>query len=75
MKSIEELEAIRRVQAEKENIRIQVNNLKKSLEASDYKIIKYHEYVAAGLEPPYDIAELHAAREALRVQIRELQQD
>lgn len=46
-------------------------DLKRQLDSSDYKIIKSHEYYLAGLETPYDIAELHAEREAIREQIRQ----
>lgn len=43
------------------------------LAESDYKIIKYTEYIAAGLEAPYDIVELHAERQEYRDTINELE--
>lgn len=46
-------------------------DLKRQLDSTDYKIIKAYEYQLAGLETPYDIAELHAEREAIREQIRQ----
>ena len=46
-------------------------DLKRQLDSTDYKIIKSYEYQLAGLETPYDISELHAEREAIRVQIRQ----
>lgn len=44
------------------------------LTASDYKIIKCYEYSLAGLELPYNIKELHAEREAIREEIRKLEE-
>lgn len=44
------------------------------LVASDYKIIKCYEYSLAGLDLPYDIDELHAEREAIREEIRKLEE-
>ena len=38
----------------------------------DWKVAKYQEYVLAGMEPPYDIAELHAKRQAVRDRINAL---
>ena len=40
----------------------------------DWKIAKHQEYILAGLEPPYDIAELHAKRQAVRDRINELRE-
>lgn len=39
----------------------------------DWKIAKYHEYIAAGLDAPYDIKDLNRQREAVRVRIREIE--
>ena len=39
----------------------------------DWKIAKYNEYVLAGEEAPYDIDELHAARQAIRDEINAIQ--
>lgn len=47
--------------------------LKDELSATDYKIIKCSEYNLAGSALPYDIAELHATRQALRDRINELE--
>lgn len=48
--------------------------LRISLKVGDYKIIKAYEYQMAGLEPPYDIETLHIEREAMREEIRELEE-
>lgn len=40
----------------------------------DWKIAKYQEYVIAGLEPPYDINELHTKRQEIRDRINELRE-
>ena len=42
-------------------------------ELGDWKITKCYEYVVSGLEPPYDIADLHERRQAVRDRINELQ--
>ena len=51
--------------------------LKKALELrltkSDYKVIKCYEYSLAGLDLPYDIEALHTEREAIRDEIRKLE--
>ena len=47
--------------------------LKEQLAASDYKVVKIAEYLAAGLPSPYDIEQLHAERQALRDQINALE--
>lgn len=44
------------------------------LASSDYKVIKCYEYSLAGLDLPYDINELHAEREAIREEIRRLEE-
>lgn len=50
-----------------------IKELQSELNESDYKIIKCNEYKLAGLEIPYDIAELHKQRQALRDEINKLQ--
>jgi len=50
-----------------------IDNLKRQLTETDYKIIKCSEYQLAGLELPYDIAELHTERQELRNKISELE--
>lgn len=50
-----------------------ISELKAQLTETDYKIIKCSEYQLAGLDLPYDIAELHATRQAMRDEINELE--
>lgn len=50
-----------------------IDELKAQLDATDYKIIKCSEYQLAGLDLPYDIATLHAERQALRDEINQLE--
>ena len=49
-----------------------IRDLQCDLNASDYKIAKYVEYVTMGKPAPYDIDELHAERQAKRDRINEL---
>lgn len=51
----------------------QIFALSSQLASTDYKVVKNNEYIAAGVEPYYNVAELYAEREAIRVQIRELE--
>lgn len=51
----------------------QIAELKAQLEATDYKVIKCSEAQMAGAEMPYDVAELHAERQAIRNKINELE--
>ena len=51
----------------------QIIYLKAKLTATDYKIIKCSECNLAGVELPYNIAVLHAERQALRDQINMLE--
>jgi hypothetical protein len=53
----------------------EITTLKGELEQTDYKVIKCSEYQLAGLEAPYDISELHSARQELRDRINTLQAD
>ena len=39
----------------------------------DWKVAKCYEYILAGLEAPYDIADLHTKRQAIRDRINALQ--
>ena len=57
-----------------EPISQQIQTLKTSLSSTDYKIIKCSEAQLLGEELPYDIASLHAERQALRDKINELEQ-
>lgn len=50
----------------------QIAALKAGLDATDDKIIKCSEYQLARLELPYDVAALHAERQAIRDQINTL---
>lgn len=58
----------------KENADAEIERLQEELNNADYKIIKCSEYQLAGLEIPYDIAELHRNRQELRDRINELQE-
>ena len=60
---------------DKKSIEDGINKLKEELNSTDYKIIKCSEYQLAQLEPPYDIAELHATRQVLRDKINELESE
>lgn len=51
----------------------QIAELKAELAATDYKIIKCSEAQLVGEILPYDVAALHAERQALRDRINELQ--
>lgn len=51
----------------------QIESIKLTLTATDYKIIKCSEYQLAGLDAPYDITTLHTERQALRDQINDLE--
>lgn len=50
-----------------------IDDLKKQLAETDYRAIKCYEYSLVGLPMPYDVAELHAIRQAIRDQIAELE--
>lgn len=52
-----------------------IAELKAQLAATDYKIIKCSECSLAGLDLPYDIAALHAERQAIRDEINRLEND
>ena len=65
--------------SEKERVELEQEkrNLEQDLSSvvspiGDWKIVKYNEYILAGLEAPYDIKELNKQREAVRVRIREI---
>lgn len=51
----------------------QIRDLKTQLSATDYKVIKCSECQLLGQEMPYDVAALHAERQAIRDQINEIQ--
>ena len=50
-----------------------IEELKKQITDTDYKVIKCYEYSLCGFKLPYDIEALHAERQALRDRINELQ--
>lgn len=51
----------------------EIKDLKDLLSSTDYQIIKCYEYALNDLDLPYDVALLHAERQALRDQINELE--
>ena len=51
----------------------EIAELKRQLQSTDYKVIKCSECQLLGKEMPYDVAELHAERQALRDKINELE--
>lgn len=52
-----------------------IAELKAQLSATDYKVIKCSECQLLEQEMPYDVAELHAERQAIRDQINKLEQE
>ncbi len=54
-------------------IAAKIGELTIELDATDYKVIKNQEYIAAGEEPYYNVQELHQEREAIRTVIRSLE--
>jgi len=67
------IEADREEAARIEGVKQQIAVLKATLESTDYQVIKCYEYSLNGLEMPYDIAQLHEERQALRDQINDLE--
>ena len=53
--------------------RRKLQGLKAQLSSTDYQIIKCYEYNLVGEELPYDVEVLHQEREAIRQQIRDLE--
>lgn len=56
--------------AEKRKLKSELDN---SDEYGDKKLAKYQEYMAVGLEPPFDINEFHSVRQAKRDRINEIE--
>lgn len=56
-----------------EKMRQQIDENRKELDGSDYKVIKMYEYSLVGKERPYDIVQLARERQALRDSINTLQ--
>lgn len=52
-----------------------IAELKKQLSATDYKVIKCAECQLLGQEMPYDVAALHAERQAIRDEINKLEEE
>lgn len=52
-----------------------IAELKAQLSATDYKVIKCSECQLLGMEMPYDVAALHAERQAIRDEINKLEQE
>ena len=64
---------------ERRKIEQKINDLKWRLtgmesDIGDWKIAKAQEYALVGLESPYDIADLHAKRQAVRDEINRLRE-
>lgn len=77
---IDHVDGVRRFQiqedrkpTEEEIKQARVAELKAQLDSTDYRIIKCSECSLAGVDLPYDIAELHAQRQAIRDEINELE--
>jgi hypothetical protein len=73
LRTDEEINADREIR-NKPSTEDQIASLKTQLSSTDYKIIKCSEAQLLGEELPYDIASLHAERQALRDKINELEQ-
>ena len=58
---------------EKVKIHTTISRLRYELNSTDYKVIKNYELIAAGLQPEYPVAELHAQRQAWRDEINALE--
>ena len=54
---------------------VKIRRLKAQLAATDYKVIKCSECQLLGQEMPYDVAELHAERQAIRDEINKLEKE
>jgi len=52
-----------------------IDSLKAQIAEGDYKVIKCSEAQFLGEEMPYNVAELHAQRQALRDEINKLEQE
>ena len=58
--------------SERELLEQEIRDLQCDLNASDYRIAKFVEYVTIGENAPYDIDELHAERQEKRDRINEI---
>lgn len=57
-----------------ELILMEITRVEEQIAATDYKVVKSYEYALAGVKSVYDMTAVHAEREKLREQIRELEQ-
>ena len=53
----------------------EIERMKSELQESDYKVIKCAEAICLNAELPYNMAELHNKRQALRDKINELESE
>ena len=53
---------------------VEITRLKAEIAATDYQIIKCSECQLLGKDMPYDVAELHAQRQAIRDEINALEE-
>lgn len=53
----------------------EIESIKSELQESDYKVIKCAEAICLNAELPYNMAELHKERQALRDKINELESE
>lgn len=57
-----------------EKVQAEIARLEAELTATDYQVIKAYEYALAGIKSTADFSTIHAGREELREQIRELEE-
>ena len=62
-----------RTPTEQEQRQARIDQLHQLLTDTDYQVIKNAEATAAGQEPPYDTAQLHAQRQAWRDELNALE--
>ena len=63
----------KRQKLNQEIINLQEHLTSNTSPVGDWKMIKYQEYMAMGIECPYDMNEYHVERELVRAKINELQ--
>ncbi len=66
-------ERIGEIRAQLAQLRCDLGDRMGVSQIGDWKIAKYQEYLLAGLDAPYDIAELHTLRQSARDQINTLE--
>ena len=67
------IEAEREERARFNGITHEIAAMKEKIASTDYQIIKCYEYALNNLDLPYDVAALHAERQALRNRINDLE--